>query len=95
MIIEHAGFFVSMCTAPTAVTEAFDSTLGPENKFFLLPQAEPSVASAEPFGGWRNRRSADFRAPSPSCRALVSGPAATQTAAGPAAAPAPPGRGWG
>lgn len=94
MIIEHDGFFVSMCPAPTAVTETFDSTRGPENKSFLLHQAEPSVASAEPAGRCRNRRGADSRTSSPSRRALVSGPAETQAAAGPTAAPAPPGRGW-
>lgn len=83
-----------MCPAPTAVTKTFDGTLGPENKFFLPHQAESSVASAEPSGGRRNRRGADFHTSNPSLRALVSGPAETQTATGPTAAPAPPGRGW-
>ncbi|KAM9696029.1 mediator of RNA polymerase II transcription subunit 12-like protein isoform 7-T9 [Dama dama] len=55
-----------------------------------LPEAESSVASAEPSGGRRNRRGADFRTSNPSLRALVSGPAETQTATGPTAAPAPP-----
>lgn len=62
---------------------------------FLLYQAESSVASAEPSGGWRNRCGADFRTSKPSLSALVSGPDETQTATGSTAAEASPGRGLG
>lgn len=95
MIIEYDGLFVSVCTAPTALIKNVDSALGPENKFFLLYQAESSVASAEPSGGWRNRCGADFRTSKPSLSALVSGPDETQTATGSTAAEASPGRGLG
>lgn len=64
-----------------------------ETSCVVCPQTEPPGPSAEPSDGRRHRGGAELRAPDPSLGAPASGHDEAPTAAGAAAAEAPPGTG--